>query len=111
MHISPLNLSTSNGQWYFVAPFSVSNQGSGLLNYVGLFEQDFEGNRIRHLDSYFIGDRIQLNEIRIDGSLIGLSFNQHSDKQAYAEMPTEAVNLKLSVDDVSPLKIVKYEVN
>ncbi|QUM75795.1 hypothetical protein HWV00_05870 [Moritella sp. 24] len=108
-HISPLNLTASNGRLYFVAPFSVSNQGSGLFHYIGLFEQDFDSNRIRHVDSYFIGDRIQLNEMRIDESSVDLSFNQHGDKQAYAEAPSETVELTLTIDDVTPTKLIKYQ--
>lgn len=45
----------------------------------------------------------------IYGSKIELSFNQHGDKQAYAETPTEAVHLTLGVDDVMPTKLIKHQ--
>ena len=109
MHISVLSPTTSDNLMYFAAPFSVNNQGSGLFTYIGLFEQDLDNQTIRHLDSYFIGDRIQLNEMGIYGSKIALSFNQHGDKQAYAEAPTETVHLTLNVDDAMPTKLIKHQ--
>ncbi|MDX2322411.1 MAG: hypothetical protein QNK26_17640 [Moritella sp.] len=108
MRINTLGPITADNRMYFVAPFSVSNQGSGVFTYVGLFEQDLDNQTIQHLDSYFIGDRIQLNEMRLFDAKIELSFNQHGEQQAYAEAPTETVYLTLGVDDVSPTKLVKY---
>ncbi|PKH07863.1 hypothetical protein [Moritella sp. Urea-trap-13] len=107
MLINVLGPMTADNKMYFVAPFTISNQGSGVFTYVGLFEQNFDNQTIQHLDSYFIGDRVQLNEMRLFDSKIELSFNQHGEQQAYAEAPTETVNLTLGVDDVIPTKLVK----
>jgi len=107
MFINTLGQITADNKIYFAAPFSVSNQGSGLFTYIGLFEQDLDNQTIRHVDSYFIGDRIQLNKMGIYDSKIDLSFNQHGDKQAYVEAPTETVHLTLTVDDVIPTKLIK----
>jgi len=109
MFINVLGPMTTDNKMYFVAPFSVSNQGSGLFTYVGLFEQDLDNYTIQHLDSYFIGDRIKLNEMRLWDSNIELSFNQHGELQAYAEVPTETVHLTLGVDDVIPTKLLKQQ--
>jgi len=109
MRINVLSPTTSDSLMYFVAPFSVSNQGSGVFTYIGLFEQDLKNQTIRHLDSYFIGDRIQLNEMRLFDSKTELSFNQHSEQQAYAETPTETVHLTLGVDDVISTKLIQHQ--
>ncbi|GIC80420.1 hypothetical protein FMO003_07010 [Moritella sp. F3] len=109
MHINPLGQITADNRIYFVAPFTVSNQGSGVFTYVGLFEQDIDNQTIQHLDSYFIGDRIKLNEMRLWDSKIELSFNQHGEQQAYAEVPTETVHLTLGVDGAIPTKLLKQQ--
>lgn len=109
MFINVLGPMTADNKMYFVAPFSVSNQGSGVFTYVGLFEQDIDNLTIKHLDSYFIGDRIKLNEMRLWDSKIELSFNQHGEQQANAEVPTETVHLTLGVDDVIPTKLLKQQ--
>ncbi|WP_017220686.1 hypothetical protein [Moritella dasanensis] len=109
MFINVLGSMTAENKMYFVAPFTVSNQGSGVFTYVGLFEQDIDNQTIQHLDSYFIGDRIKLNEMRLWDSKIELSFNQHGEQQAYAEVPTETVHLTLGVDDVIPTKLLKQQ--
>jgi hypothetical protein len=109
MLINVLGPMTTDNKMYFVAPFTVSNQGSGVFTYVGLFEQDLDNQTIQHLDSYFIGDRIKLNEMRLWDSNIELSFNQHGELQAYAEVPTETVHLTLGVDDVIPTKLLKQQ--
>lgn len=108
LFINVLGPMTADNKMYFVAPFTVSNQGSGVFTYVGLFEQDIGNQTIQHLDSYFIGDRIKLNEMRLWDSKVELSFNQHGEQQAYAEVPTETVHLTLGVDDVIPTKLLKH---
>ncbi|MFT5807917.1 MAG: hypothetical protein ACI9LG_002217 [Moritella dasanensis] len=109
MFINVLGSMTADNKMYFVAPFTVNNQGSGVFTYVGLFEQDIDNQTIQHLDSYFIGDRIKLNEMRLWDSKIKLSFNQHGEQKAYAEVPTETVHLTLGVDDVIPTKLLKQQ--
>ncbi|MFT7681073.1 MAG: hypothetical protein ACI935_000517 [Moritella dasanensis] len=109
MFINVLGSMTAENKMYFVAPFTVSNQGSGVFTYVGLFEQDIDNQTIQHLDSYFIGDRIKINEMRLWDSKVELSFNQHGEQQAYAEVPTETVHLTLGVDDVIPTKLLKQQ--
>ena len=47
----------------FVAPFIVTNQGSGVLWYLGLFSLDYGHNRVQHLGSVLIGDRIEVDNI------------------------------------------------
>ncbi|MCG9963728.1 hypothetical protein [Shewanella cutis] len=47
----------------FVAPFIVTNQGSGVFWYLGLFSLDYGHNRLQQLGSVFIGDRIEVDNI------------------------------------------------
>ncbi len=82
----------------FVAPFMVSNQGSGLFYYLGLFRWDSQKSRVVLSDSVLLGDRIDLNGVvNIDGKL-SVQFKRHSEKQAMAEDPTVSTTLDVQVE-------------
>ena len=90
-------------------PFRTSRSNAHCGAYLGTTNHLENVISPQILDSYFIGDRIQLNEMGIYDSKITLSFNQHGDKQAYAEAPTETVHLTLGIDDVMPTKLIKHQ--
>ncbi|MDC8802069.1 hypothetical protein PRZ61_01225 [Halomonas pacifica] len=73
--IRALNLSC-DGRIYLVAPFSVSNQGSGVFHYLALLEHDTEHQAVTHVDSLFLGDRVSLEAVTPapDGRALTLSW-------------------------------------
>lgn len=97
MKITTVNIADPRSQIYFVAPFAVSNQGSGVFYYMGLFAQDVENMSIRHVDSFFMGDRVVVENISSLGNEVRVDINVHSEAQAMAEAPAKRKELKLNV--------------
>ena len=64
--IRTLSPEADNQTITFVAPFSVSNQGSGIFYYLGIFEQNNQKFTVLHKDSFFLGDRINIVSIEPD---------------------------------------------
>jgi len=98
MKIKILNIGESTDSLYFVAPFIVSNQGSGRFYYLGLFGYHVNSFKIKHLDSYFLGDRIELSSIKEEKNILEVYFKIHSDKQSMAEKPNMSKQLKIKVN-------------
>ncbi|USD66868.1 hypothetical protein [Vibrio sp. SCSIO 43136] len=89
-----------SSQMTFVAPYSVSNQGSGVFYYLGLFRLDHQHKKVDQLDYQLLGDRIQNLALSLDHPFdvtqsIIASFKKHSDKQAMAESPSEQTSLTI----------------
>ncbi|VAX17316.1 FIG01202709: hypothetical protein [hydrothermal vent metagenome] len=99
MKITTLNISKSPDQNYFVVPFFVSNQGTGVFYYLGLFVRNNSKMTIDHIDSYFLGDRIKISSINSDGNKIQIRLMDHSMKQSMAEEPNEEKNIKIRVTE------------
>ena len=99
LKIVALNQPTKNVE-YLVIPFSISNQGSGLLKYLGMFKLDYKTKIINQVASYFLGDRIKINSIKYDGiDKLQVEINIHSKNQSMSESPSELKVLELKVDD------------
>ena len=103
--ITPLEFESSSNQMVFAAPFLVSNQGSGVFWYLGLFNLNIDSAQISQIDTYFLGDRIQLEAVSLDEpfdvtSTIVLNYFEHSDQQSMVEKPNQKVekSIKVSVD-------------
>ncbi len=97
MNITTVNLADPMSQIYFVAPFAVSNQGSGVFYYMGLFAQDVEKMSIKHVDSFFMGDRVVVENIRSLGREVQVEIKVHSDGQAMAAAPADRQELEIKV--------------
>lgn len=99
LKIVALNQSTKN-TLYLVIPFSISNQGSGLFKYLGMFKIDYKDKIINQIDSYYLGDRIKINSIKYDGiDKLQVKLNIHSKNQAMSEVPSGLKVLELKVVD------------
>ena len=103
--ITPLNLGNVEDEMIFSAPFSVSNQGSGTFWYLGLFNLNTDSGEIRQIDTFFLGDRIKLDELKTDEpfdvtSSLYVSYFKHAKKQSMAEIPNEKVEqtIKVSIE-------------
>ncbi|MFA0087555.1 hypothetical protein [Vibrio sp. 10N.261.51.F12] len=81
---------------HVVAPFSVSNQGSGVFYYLGLFHWDASRQRIILVDSVLLGDRIAVSHLDWENQ-INVRFKQHKDSQAMSEAPSDSVVLTCDV--------------
>ncbi len=97
MKITTVILVDSMSQIYFVAPFAVSNQGSGIFYYIGVFVQDVENMSIIHVDSFFMGDRVVVENISSLGNEVYVEIKAHSEDQAMAETPADRNELKIKV--------------
>lgn len=103
--ITPLNLGNVEDEMIFSAPFSVSNQGSGTFWYLGLFNLNTDSGEIGQIDTFFLGDRIKLDELKTDEpfdvtSSLYVSYFKHAQKQSMAEIPNEKVEqtIKVSIE-------------
>lgn len=77
------------------APMIVTTQGTGAFYYVGLFKFDAVPSRVILLDSVFIGDRIQFEQLQWrDDTSIEISYKVHNVDQPMAEEPKQ-VNSKI----------------
>ncbi|RZT95600.1 hypothetical protein EV201_0223 [Ancylomarina subtilis] len=97
-NIVALNQSTEN-ETYLIIPFSVSNQGSGIFRYIGLFDLNHKDMTIKHVDSKFLGDRIKLESIQYDGNkVVQIKMKIHSKEQSMSQTPTETKEIDFNVD-------------
>ncbi|MBB1314343.1 hypothetical protein [Aliivibrio sp. SR45-2] len=101
-NITPLHLGNIGYEMVFSAPFSVSNQGSGIFWYLGLFNLNTNTGEIEQIDTFFLGDRIKVNELKTDEpfdvtSSLYVSYFKHDQKQSMAEKPSEKVEQRIRV--------------
>ena len=102
MKMLTLNYAGDADQMLFVAPFFVSNQGSGVFAYLGLFNLNHKRGDIVQLDSVFIGDRIEIRDLQVEEPLdvtssVSLSYLTHGDEQSMAEAPAKQVTKLIKV--------------
>lgn len=83
---------------YYVAPFFVSNQGSGVFAYLGLFSYDEKLNKSHHLDSAFLGDRVKSIKIVDEVYAVKVTYLIHGEKQYFADEPRQKKVLLLMID-------------
>lgn len=84
---------------YFTAPFFVSNQGSGIFSYVGLFEYNRITDHFEHLDSYYLGDRVKNIELKDKIQTLEVKYSDYSQRQSFAETPEKEVCLQLVIQN------------
>lgn len=82
---------------YFIIPFHISNQGSGVFNYLGLFKTDEKNGRPMHLGSYFLGDRIQNLAIASMENQLVVNYNSHGEEQAFSDFPKVKNSVALEI--------------
>lgn len=104
--ITPLNLSNRDDQMVFVVPFTVSNQGSGVFYYLGLFNLNTKQWRMEQLDTLFIGDRVVIESLATDepfdvSSRLSLRYLEHGEGQSMAERANKTVDQFIKVTATS----------
>ncbi|NVC61597.1 hypothetical protein FC652_00455 [Vibrio sp. 05-20-BW147] len=84
----------------YVAPVSVSNQGSGRFYYLGLFKFDALPQRLVMVDAIYLGDRIHIKSLeKVDEDGIAVVFNTHDSGQSFVEQPVKRVERHFTVDE------------
>lgn len=96
-HIVPVQDASDGPVFTFVAPFAVSNQGSGIFWYLGLFSLNNESAVMQHRDSIFLGDRIVVDTMEITGDVIDLRYYTHDEGKAMYEEPLLLKQRKITV--------------
>lgn len=107
--ITVLNFTFVEDEMMFAVPFSVSNQGSGVFWYLGLFQMNTRHGDIKQLDTLWVGDRVVITALNTDEpfdvtSSLQLSYLKHSAKHSMAEKPVEVIKTLL---EVTPTGFVK----
>lgn len=82
----------------YAVPFAVSNQGSGNFHYVGLFVLNTESGQRVHLDSYFLGDRVQDIRLIDAGRAVKVAYLKHASDQSFADDLTEETFVNLYIE-------------
>lgn len=102
--ITPLHLGDIEDEMVFSVPFSVSNQGSGVFWYLGLFKLDTDSGEVVQIDTFFLGDRIKIDEMKTDEpfdvtSSLHVTYFEHSQEQSMAEAPSKKIEqfIKVSI--------------
>ncbi|MCK5818571.1 MAG: hypothetical protein KAH18_04825 [Psychromonas sp.] len=95
---------------YFGAPFIINTQGSGVFIYVGLFAYEIKTHKSRHLDSFFLGDRIQNEKIYQSKDNIRIDYKEHGLDQAFSDKPNKSVSVSLAIENINePSKRVHFK--
>ncbi|WP_434360193.1 hypothetical protein NF212_07310 [Parasalinivibrio latis] len=102
--IFALKLGDPAREMYFTVPYSISNQGSGIFWYLGLFRYDNGFKAVNQIDWVYLGDRIAWHAVRstsLGPNWLKLQFSwlDHADYQSLSENPNHLVT---RVVDVSP---------
>lgn len=85
---------TNRGETYVAAPFTVSNQGSGLFWYIGLFRRNMDVFTL--VDSRFLGDRIADVALTDQIQMVEVTFKDHAPGQPFSEPPARAKRLRFT---------------
>jgi len=87
----------------FLLPFFVNYGGSGTFLYIGLFEIDKK--KIKHLDSIFVGDRVELLNISaVDNLKVILEYNDYKKGRSMSTIPDKYIKKDLLIEDKKFLK-------
>ena len=71
-----------------ILPFLVSNQGSGIFYYLGLFQ----GNKL--YKNFFIGDRVKIERIILKNNNIVVQYKTRADKREEKSFRIDHINCK-----------------
>ncbi|WP_372738641.1 hypothetical protein [Neptunomonas sp.] len=88
-----------NQHTLFIAPFSVSDQGTGLFYYLGLFEQDNQKMSVHHRDSFLLGNRVNIVSIQPDnqGRSVTVEYMERNTDSNAGFTPQQPVSVTVNV--------------
>jgi hypothetical protein len=88
---------SGNVKYYkYLIPFSVSDGGSGIFWYLGLFEADFKDHKITLLDSLLLGDRVNAITTHVGSDGQWVSFKDYAEGQSFADKPNKSIKINLT---------------
>ncbi|MEZ9851866.1 hypothetical protein FCV82_10495 [Vibrio breoganii] len=79
----------------WLVPSIVTTSGSGAFNYLGVYQK--EGEHFSVIQELFLGDRIEIESLSLEGGVVNLSFKQHALEQAMSDEPNELIGKKFSI--------------
>lgn len=98
--IKTIDTDTKNNKIVFAAPFSVSNQEPGMRFYLGLFLQDTQQHTIKHVDSTFIGDSINIVSIEPDNQsrLVSIEYTKPNTENEVEKVTQPPVTVEFPLN-------------
>ncbi|WP_165313498.1 hypothetical protein [Vibrio ziniensis] len=94
-----LKLEDVEENYRYVSVIRVSNQGSGVFNYLALFKYDELRSRMVMVSSQLLGDRIEVLSLTQNASQVTVSLLSHANNMAFSEAPTESVSILFSISE------------
>ncbi|NVD08868.1 hypothetical protein FCU94_18630 [Vibrio sp. JPW-9-11-11] len=85
----------------YLHPIVVSNQGSGRFSYLALSQYDSFRQRMMSRSAEFLGDRISIEGIELEGNLVKVTIQEREAHQSMAEEPRQITTIlfKLTEQD------------
>ncbi|KQH87786.1 hypothetical protein J0676_07845 [Vibrio sp. Vb2880] len=71
----------------------VSNQGSGVMSYLALFQYDELRLRMVMVSSEWLGDRVEIQSVTQENAQLNVSLLTHEAGEAFANTPTKFVSI------------------
>ncbi len=87
----------------FVAPMTVSNQGSGVFYYLASFRYDMGRKRMILSDAILIGDGIQVTSLISEGKYVTVGVLKHGENQAFSDTPAVTEQYRFVVSEAYDL--------
>ncbi len=83
----------------YLSVIRVSNQGSGVFNYLALFKYDELRSRMVMVSSELLGDRIEVQSLTQNAHQVTVSLLSHANNMAFSEAPTESMSILFSISE------------
>ncbi|MBY8234251.1 hypothetical protein KW539_02815 [Vibrio fluvialis] len=90
---SLLALKGQEKRYGYAGIIRVSNQGSGVMNYLALFQYDELRLRMVMVDSQWLGDRVEIQSVTQNNAQLNVSLLTRGEKEAFANPPTKFVSI------------------
>jgi hypothetical protein len=100
-----LKLEGFEEQHGYLSVIRVSNQGSGVFNYLALFKYDSLRSRMVMVSSQLLGDRVDVQSLVQNGGNVTVTLLSHENNVAFSEAATESVSILFSISEKYQLSL------
>ncbi|WP_315918834.1 hypothetical protein [Vibrio fluvialis] len=90
---SLLALKGQEKRYGYAGIIRVSNQGSGVMNYLALFQYDELRLRMVMVDSQWLGDRVEIQSVTQNNAQLNVSLLTRGENEAFVNPPTKFVSI------------------
>ncbi|ELO1780064.1 hypothetical protein QXB73_003219 [Vibrio fluvialis] len=90
---SLLALKGQEKRYGYAGIIRVSNQGSGVMNYLALFQYDELRLRMVMVDSQWLGDRVEIQSVTQNNAQLNVSLLTRGENEPFANPPTKFVSI------------------